>query len=98
MPGYRNYGSKLSQAPLNKNMLPMLQLQPDMTIEDLGSGCGITAIVFCVFSPQVPTPPLGATATSSVRHWALATSEQSRMSLFWSPKAAALMLCYTLHC
>jgi hypothetical protein len=108
VPGYRNYRSNLSQAPLNKKMLKMLELQPDMTIENLGSECGITAIAFCVFSPQVlafcvfspqvPTPPPGATATSSVRHRAFATSEQSLMSLFWSPKAAALLLCYTLRC
>jgi hypothetical protein len=53
VPGYRNYRSNLSQAPLNKKMLKMLELQPDMTIENLGSECGITAIAFCVFSPQV---------------------------------------------
>jgi protein-L-isoaspartate O-methyltransferase len=30
-------------------MLQMLELQPGMTIADLGSGCGITAIAFSVF-------------------------------------------------
>jgi protein-L-isoaspartate O-methyltransferase len=47
--GWRNSKSNLSQGPLNKRMLQMLELQPGMTIADLGSGCGITAIAFSVF-------------------------------------------------
>jgi protein-L-isoaspartate O-methyltransferase len=47
--GWRNSKSNLSQGPLNKQMLQMLELQPGMTIADLGSGCGITAIAFSVF-------------------------------------------------
>ena len=47
--GWRNSKSNLSQGPLNKRMLQMLELQPGMTLADLGSGCGITAIAFSVF-------------------------------------------------
>ena len=47
--GWRNSKSNLSQGPLNRRMLQMLELLPGMTIADLGSGCGITAIAFSVF-------------------------------------------------
>ena len=49
VPCFRNSQSNLSQASLNRDMLRMLELEPGMTIADLGSGCGITANSFAVF-------------------------------------------------
>ena len=49
VPGFRNSQSNLSQASLNRDMLRMLDLEPGMTVADLGSGCGITANTFAVF-------------------------------------------------
>lgn len=49
MPSFQNSRSNLSQASLNRDMLQMLEVNPGMTVADLGSGCGITANTFAVF-------------------------------------------------
>ena len=53
VPRFRGSGSNLSQASLNREMLEMLELSPEHTIADLGSGCGITSLTFATFGAEV---------------------------------------------
>eukprot|EP00392_Amoebophrya_sp_AT5.2_P010457 g10519.t1 len=53
VPRFQDSESNLSQASLNRRMLQMLELKPEHSIADLGSGCGITGNTFAYFGCRV---------------------------------------------
>ena len=70
VPQFESTRSNLSEASLNLQMLEMLDLSPNLSVADLGSGCGITANAMALFGARVTGIEFHAASVDVAREYA----------------------------